>query len=48
MAIVFVGINVAANVFAVHDRHGRLFTASGHTIRLIAPKFVMPYRAGLG
>jgi len=84
MAIVFVGVDIAKNVFAVHgiDEHGkpvlvrpsvaraklhaliaslppctigmeacsgahhwaRLFTASGHTVRLIAPKFVAAYR----
>ena len=84
MAIVFVGIDLAKNVFAVHgvDEHGkpalvrpsvpraklhaliaslppctiameacsgahhwaRLFIAAGHTVRLIAPKFVTPYR----
>lgn len=84
MAIVFVGINLAKNVFAIHgvDKHGRpalvrpsvpraklhariasllpctigmeacsgahhwarLFIALGHTVRLIAPKFVTPYR----
>ena len=84
MAIVYVGIDLAKNVFAVHgvDEHGRpalvrpsvpraklheliaslpqcivameacsgahhwarLFTAHGHTVRLIAPKFVAPYR----
>jgi transposase len=84
MAIVFVGIDLAKNVFAVHavDEHGkpalvrpavaraklheliaalppctvameacsgahhwaRLFTAHGHTVRLIAPKFVAAYR----
>jgi transposase len=84
MAIVFVGIDLAKNVFAVHgvDEHGkpalvrssvaraklhaliaslppctigmeacsgahhwaRLFAAAGHTVRLIAPKFVAPYR----
>jgi transposase len=84
MAIVFVGIDLAKNVFAVHgvDEHGkpalvrptvararlhepiaalppctvamqactgahhwaRLFSACGHTVRLIAPKFVAPYR----
>lgn len=84
MAIVFVGIDLAKNVFAVHgiDEHGkpalvrpavpraklheviaalppctvameacsgghhwaRLFMAHGHTVRLIAPKFVTPYR----
>jgi transposase len=84
MAIVFVGIDLAKNVFAVHgvDDHGkpalvrpsvaraklhaliasvppctigmeacsgahhwaRLFVALGHTVRLIAPKFVAPYR----
>jgi transposase len=84
MAIVFVGIDLAKNVFAVHgvDEHGkpalvrpalaraklheliaslapctvameacsgahhwaRLFAAHGHTVRLIAPKFVAPYR----
>jgi transposase len=84
MAIVFVGIDLAKNVFAVHgvDEAGkpalvrpsvaraklheliaalppctvameacsgghhwaRLFAAHGHTVRLIAPKFVAPYR----
>ena len=84
MTIVFVGIDLAKNVFAVHgvDEAGkpalvrpivaraklheliaslppctvameactgahhwtRLFAASGHTVRLIAPKFVAPYR----
>jgi transposase len=84
MAIVFVGIDLAKNVFAVHgvDEHGkpalvrpavpraklheviaalppctvameactgahhwaRLFAAHGHAVRLIAPKFVAPYR----
>jgi transposase len=84
MAIVFVGIDLAKNVFAVHgvDAAGkpalvrpavlraklheliaalppctvameacsgghhwaRLFMAHGHTVRLIAPKFVTPYR----
>ena len=84
MAIVFVGIDLAKNVFAVHgvDEHGkpalvrpavpraklheliatlapctvaleacsgahhwaRLFAVHGHTVRLIAPKFVVPYR----
>jgi transposase len=84
MAIVFVGIDLAKNVFAVHgvDEHGKpvlvrpsvprarlheliaalppctvameacsgghhwagLFAAHGHTVRLIAPKFVAPYR----
>ena len=84
MAIVFVGIDLAKNVFAIHgvDEHGRpalvrpsvpraklhaliaslppctigmeacsgahhwarLFIALGHTVRLIAPKFVTPYR----
>lgn len=84
MSIVFVGIDLAKNVFAVHgiDEHGnaalvrssvaraklhaliaslppctigmeacsgahhwaRLFAAAGHTVRLIAPKFVAPYR----
>ena len=84
MAIVFVGIDLAKNVFAVHgvDEHGkpalvrpavaraklheliaslppctvameacsgahhwaRLFVGCGHTVRLIAPKFVAPYR----
>lgn len=84
MAIVFVGIDLAKNVFAVHgvDEAGkpalvrpavlraklheliaalppctvameacsgghhwaRLFAAHGHTVRLIAPKFVTPYR----
>ena len=84
MSIVFVGIDLAKNVFAVHgvDEHGkpslvrpsvaraklhelvaslpactvameacsgahhwaRLFAAHGHTVRLMAPKFVTPYR----
>lgn len=84
MAIVYIGIDLAKNVFAVHgvDEHGkpalvrpsvprarlhelicglppctvameacsgahhwaRLFSACGHTVRLIAPKFVAPYR----
>ena len=84
MAILYVGIDLAKNVFAVHgvDAHGkpalvrplvpraklheliaalppcvlgmeacsgahhwaRLFTALGHTVRLMAPKFVIPYR----
>ena len=84
MSIVFVGIDLAKNVFAVHgvDEVGkaalvrpsvpraklheliaslppctvameactgahhwaRLFAALGHTVRLIAPKFVAPYR----
>jgi transposase len=84
MAIVFVGIDLAKNVFAVHavDERGqpalvrpavprakllelmaslppcvvgmeacsgahhwaRLFQGLGHTVRLIAPKFVAPYR----
>lgn len=84
MAIVFVGIDLAKNVFAVHgvDEHGkpalvrpsvpraklhaliaslppcsigmeacsgahhwaRLFVALGHRVRLMAPKFVAPYR----
>lgn len=84
MGIVFVGIDLAKNVFAVHgvDEHGkpalvrpavpraklheliaalapctvameactgahhwaRLFMAHGHAVRLIAPKFVTPYR----
>lgn len=84
MTILYVGIDLAKNVFAVHgvDEHGkaalarpsvprarlheliaslppctvameacsgahhwaRLFQASGHTVRLIAPKFVTPYR----
>ena len=84
MTIVFVGIDLAKNVFAVHgvDEHGkpalvqpkvargklveliaslpactiameacsgahhwaRQFQAFGHTVRLIAPKFVIPYR----
>jgi transposase len=83
MSIVFVGIDLAKNVFEVHgvDEHGkpalvrpsvtraklnelvaslppctiameacsgahhwaRLFAAHGHTLRLIAPKFVAPY-----
>lgn len=53
MAILYVGIDLAKNVFAVHgvDGHGklvlvwaRLFAAHAHTVRLIAPKFVTPYR----
>lgn len=84
MAIVYVGIDLAMNVFAVHGVDGcgkpalvrpavarsrlheliaalppctvameacsgahhraRLFAACGHTVRLIAPKFVAPYR----
>src|SRR6187549_1646666 len=84
MAILFVGIDLAKNVFAVHgvDGHGkavlvrpavqraklhelvaslpgctigmeacsgahhwaRLFKQHGHTVRLMAPKFVSPYR----
>jgi transposase len=84
MSIVYVGIDLAKNVFAVHgvDEHGkpalvrpavararlheliaalppctvameacsgahhwaRLFAAHGHSVRLIAPKFVTPYR----
>jgi len=84
MAILFVGIDLAKNVFAVHgvDEHGkavlvrptvqraklhelvvslpvctigmeacsgahhwaRLFKQHGHTVRLMAPKFVSPYR----
>jgi transposase len=84
MAILFVGIDLAKNVFAVHgvDEHGkvalvrpsvpraklheliatlpactigmeacsgahhwaRLFVQHGHTVRLMAPKFVAPYR----
>lgn len=84
MAIVYVGIDLAKNVFAVHgvDEHGkpalvrpsvpraklhaliaslppcsigmeacsgahhwaRLFVAAGHRVRLMAPKFVAPYR----
>lgn len=84
MAIVYVGIDLAKNVFAVHgvDEHGkpvvvrpavaraklhemiaalppctvameacsgghhwaRVFAAHGHTVRLMAPKFVAPYR----
>lgn len=84
MAIVFVGIDLAKNVFAVHgineagtaelvhpnvtrsklqepianlapctigmvDCSGahhwaRLFQARGHTVRLMAPKFMTPYR----
>jgi len=84
MAIVFVGIDLAKNVFAVHgvDEHGkpvlvrpsvaraklheliaslppcaigmeacsgahhwaRLFAAHGHTVKLMAPKLVAPYR----
>src|SRR4030095_13523729 len=83
MAILFVGIDLAKNVFAIHgvDEHGkaalvrpsvqrarlhqlvavlppctigmeacsgahhwaRLFAQHGHTVRLIAPKFVVPY-----
>ena len=86
MTIVFVGIDLAKNVFAVHgvDEAGRpalerpsvararlheliaslppcsiaveacsgahhwarLFAAHGHRVRLIAPKFVAPYRMG--
>ena len=86
MAILFVGIDLAKNVFAVHgvDEHGkavllrpsvvraklheliaslpactigmeacsgahhwaRLFKLQGHTVRLMAPKFVAPYRMG--
>jgi len=84
MAILFVGIDLAKNVFAIHgvDEHGkavlvrpsvprarlhqlvaalppctigmeacsgahhwaRLFVQHGHTVRLMAPKFVAPYR----
>ena len=84
MAILYVGIDLAKNVFAVHgvDEHGkavlvrpsvprarlhqlvaalppctigmeacsgahhwaRLFAKHGHTVRLMAPKFVAPYR----
>ena len=84
MAILYVGIDLAKNVFAVHgvDEHGkaalvrpsiaraklheliatlapctvgmeacsgahhwaRLFAQHGHTVRLMAPKFVAPYR----
>src|SRR6478672_117228 len=84
MAILFVGIDLAKNVFAIHgvDEHGqavlvrpsvlrarlhqlvaalppctigmeacsgahhwaRLFVLRGHTVRLMAPKFVAPYR----
>ena len=84
MAIVYVGIDLAKNVFAVHGinqagkpelvgpsvararlheliaslppctiameacsgghRWARLFATHGHTVRLIAPKFVAPYR----
>ena len=84
MAILYVGIDLAKNVFAVHgvDEHGkavlvrpsvaraklheliaglpactigmeacsgahhwaRLFVQHGHTVRLMAPKFVAPYR----
>ena len=84
MAILYVGIDLAKNVFAVHgvDEHGkpalvrpkvardklrglvaalpprtigmeacsgahywaRLFGDLGHTVRLMAPKFVAPYR----
>lgn len=84
MAIVFVGIDLAKNVFALHGvdeagraalvrpsvardklhalvaalppctvameacsgahHWGRLFQAAGHAVRLIAPKFVAPYR----
>ena len=84
MSILYVGIDLAKNVFAVHgvDEHGRpalvrasvpraklhalitslapctigmeacsgahhwarLFGALGHTVRLMAPKFVTPYR----
>ena len=84
MALVYVGIDLAKNVFAVHgvDEHGkavvirpsvprarlhqlvaalppctigmeacsgahhwaRLFAQHGHTVRLMAPKFVAPYR----
>jgi hypothetical protein len=34
MAILYVGIDLAKNVFAAH----------GQTVRLITPKFVTPYR----
>ena len=84
MAILYVGIDLAKNVFAVHGvdeagkpalvrpavpraklheliaslpactvameactgahHWGRLFAQHGHTLRLIAPKFVTPYR----
>ncbi len=84
MAILYVGIDLAKNVFAVHGVNGagkpelvrpnvprarlheliaalppctigmeacsgahhwaRLFIAHGHTVRLMAPKFVVPYR----
>src|SRR6476469_8655283 len=84
MAILFVGIDLAKNVFAIHgvDEHGkavlmrpsvprarlhelvaalppctigmeacsgahhwaRLFVRLGHAVRLMAPKFVTPYR----
>jgi transposase len=84
MAILFVGIDLAKNVFAVHGVNdagkpelvrpavaraklleliaalppctigmeactgahhwARLFQAHGHTVRLMAPKFVAPYR----
>ena len=84
MAILYVGIDLAKNVFAIHgvDEHGkavlvrpsvprarlhqlvaalppctigmeacsgahhwaRLFAQHGHTVRLMAPKFVAPYR----
>src|SRR5678816_1076905 len=84
MAILYVGIDLAKNVFAIHgvDEHGkpalvrpsvprarlhqlvaalppctigmeacsgahhwaRLFAKQGHTVRLMAPKFVAPYR----
>lgn len=84
MSIVFVGIDLAKNVFAVHGVNeagkpalvkpsvargkllelvaslapctigleacsgthhwARQFTAHGHTVRLMAPKFVAPYR----
>jgi transposase len=84
MAILFVGIDLAKNVFAIRgvDEHGkvvlvrpsvprarlhqpvaalplcttgmeacsgahhwaRLFAQHGHTVRLMAPKFVTPYR----
>src|SRR5882672_11126084 len=84
MSIVYVGIDLAKNVFAVHGvdeaskaalvrpavpraklhemiaslapcvvameactgahQWARLFAAHGHTVRLIAPKFVTPYR----
>ena len=51
MAILYVGIDLAKNVFAVHGVNEagkpelvRLFMAHGHTVRLMAPKFVVPYR----